>query len=111
MVVGAIGALGEHHYVWGACLADAVLLSWMMLRWWRRSGVRSRFRRPAFLVWRSQSPTEVASLCERRLGLLVDAAAPATVADDAPTRCLLALAGDGVWVLEDQSRARHPQVG
>jgi hypothetical protein len=111
MVVGAIGTLGEHDYVWAACFAAAGLLSWLLLRRWRRAGARSTFRRPSFLAWRSRSPTEVASLCERRLGLLVDAAAPATVAGDAPTRCVLALAGDGLWLLEDESRFRHPQVG
>src|SRR5205085_10901655 len=84
---------------------------WMRLCRWRRRGVRPRFRVPGFLAWRSRSPTEVASLCERRIGLLVDAAAPATVAGDAPAHCVLALAGDGLWVLEDESRLRHPRVG
>lgn len=111
MVVGAIGTLGEHDYVWAACFAAAGLLSWLLLRRWRGHGVRSRSRVPAFLAWRRRSPTEVARLCERRIGLLVDAAAPATVAGDPPARCVLALAADGVWVLEDQSRLRHPQVG
>jgi hypothetical protein len=111
MVVGALGTLGEDHYVWAACFAGAALLGWLLLRRWRRRGVRSRFRAPAFLAWRGRSPTEVASLCERRIGLLVDAAAPATVAGDPSTLCVLALAGDGLWVLEDQSRVRRPRVG
>lgn len=111
MVVGAIGTLGEAHYVWAASFAGAALLGWLLLRRWRRRGLRSRFRAPAFLAWRGRSGTEVASLCERRIGLLVDAATPATVAGEPSTRCVLALAGDGVWVLEDQSRFRHPQVG
>jgi hypothetical protein len=111
MVVGAIGTLGEHHYVWAACFGAAGVLSWLLLRRWRRRGLPRGFRVPAFLAWRHRSPAEVASLCERRIGLLVDAAAPATVAGDASPHCVLALAGDGVWVLEDQSRLRHPQVG
>jgi hypothetical protein len=111
MVVGAIRTLGEHHYVWAACFAAAGLLSWLLLRRWRRPRLRSRLRVPALVAWRGRSPAEVANLCERRIGLLVDAAAPATVAGDHPARCVLALAGDGVWVLEDQSRLRHPQVG
>jgi len=111
LVVGAIGTLGEHHYLWAACFAAAGLLSWLLLRRWRRRGVRPTFGRPAFLAWRSRTPTEIASLCERRLGLLVDAAAPATVTGGAPAHCVLALADDGLWVLEDQSRFRHPRVG
>jgi hypothetical protein len=110
-VVGTIGTLRERHYVWATCFAGAALLSWLLLRGSRHRGVRAAFRLPAFLAWRSRAPTEVASLCERRIGLLVDAAAPAKLAGDPPAQCVLALAGDGLWVLEDQSRLRHPQVG
>jgi hypothetical protein len=34
MVVGAIGTLGEAHYVWAACFAGAALYGWMLLRRW-----------------------------------------------------------------------------
>jgi hypothetical protein len=112
MVVGTLGTLDEHHYVWAACFAGAAWLAWLLLR--RSRGLRVRGRRvslPAFLAWQRKSPTEIASLCERRIGLLVDAAAPATVASDPPGHCVLALAGDGLWVLEDQSHSRQPRVG
>ena len=54
------------------------------------------------------TPAELATLCERRVGLQVDAAVPAAIGAD---QVVLALAGDGVWVLEDESHVRRPQVG
>jgi hypothetical protein len=47
-------------------------------------------------------------VCEHRVGLQVDAAVPAAIAAD---RVVLPLAGDGVWVLEDESHVTRPQVG
>jgi hypothetical protein len=113
MVVGALGTLDRHLYVWAASFAGAAVLAWMLLRRWRGlpPGGDRRARVPILLAWRGKSPAEVASLCERRIGLLVDAAAPARVAGDPRTRCVLALAGDGLWVLEDQCRLRRPRVG
>lgn len=113
MVVGALGTVGEHYYVWAACFAGSALLAWTLLRRWRGLPTvrRLRFRLPAARAWRGRSPDEIATLCERRIGLHVDGAAPAIVAADPPARCVLALAGDGVWVLDDESRFRRPQIG
>lgn len=105
MVVGALTALAEHHHVWAASFAGAALLAWQLLRGWRGLPAvsRHRVRVPALLAWRGKSPTELAVLCEQRLGLQVDAAAPASLTDDRRSRFVPALAGDGVWVLEDES--------
>lgn len=53
----------------------------------------------------------MATLCERRIGLKVDAAAPAMMPQKLQMHCVLALAGDGVRVLQDESRIRHPRIG
>jgi len=50
-------------------------------------------------------------MCERRIGLPVDAAAPVTVFGNPPAHCVLALAGDRLWVIEDESRRRRAQIG
>jgi len=113
MVVGVFGTLDEHRFVWAACFAGSVLLAWALLRrWQRRPPVKLlRFRFSLPLAWRGRSAVEVATLCERRIGTKVDAAAPAVVRAEPPVHCVLALAGDGVWVLEDESRLRHPRIG
>ena len=113
MIVGALGTIDQHEYVWALCFAGSALLAWLLLRRWHRARYHRsvklpRLPRPA---WNRVSPGELAALCEQRLGLTVDAAAPATVARRAPARCLLALAGDGLWVLEDESRFRRREVG
>jgi hypothetical protein len=112
MIVGTLASLDKHHLVWATFFGGAALLAWAMLRRCRGQ----RFPRPAvqfpsFNAWCGRSPTEVAALCERRIGLQVDAAAPATLVANPRSRCVLALAGDGVWVLEDESRMRLAQVG
>jgi len=113
MVVGVVGTLGEHRLVWTACFAGSALLAWILLRRWRGQPTRTpiQVRRPILLAWRGKTADEVATLCERRIGLKVDAAAPVTVQATPPAHCVLALAGDGVWVLEDESRLRRPGVG
>jgi hypothetical protein len=113
MVVGMLGTLAEHHYVWAASFAGSALLAWALLRRWRglRTVGQLSLRLPAFRPWRGKSADEVATLCERRIGLKVDAAAPATVNSDPPVHYVFALAGDGLWVLDDESRLRHPQIG
>jgi hypothetical protein len=113
MVVGALATLDQHHSVWTACFAASGALAWLLLRRWRGLPLlgRSRARMPWSFAWRGKSPTEVATLCERRLGLAVDAAAPATLTGDRRSRCVLALAGDGVWVLEDESRLSNVKIG
>jgi hypothetical protein len=113
MSVGVLGALDEHRFVWAACFAGSAILAWVLLRRWRsrKSGGRIRRRIQVALAWRGKSPDELATLCERRIGLKVDAAAPATVRTNPPAHCILALAGDGVWVLEDQSQLPRPRVG
>lgn len=111
MIVGALSTLGEHDYVWAASFLGAGLLAWLLLRRWRGlptvGHVRPRLR--ARVTWHDAS--ELATLCERRIGLHVDAAAPATISSSPTSRCVLALAGDGLWVLEDESRFRHPDIG
>lgn len=113
MLVGALATSGEDHFVWTACFAGSALLAWVLLRRWR--GIprvrRLALRRPNSFAWHGKSPDEMATLCERRIGLKVEAAAPATVEAQLPVHCMLALAGDSVWVLEDESRVRHPQIG
>jgi hypothetical protein len=113
MIVGVLGTIGDHDDVWATCFAGAGLLAWMLLRRWRRRPVLGGYRAsvPALLAWRGRSATEVASLCERRLGLPVDAAAPATFGGHLRSRCVLALAGDGVWILEDESSLSRARIG
>jgi len=112
MGVGALATLDQHRFVWMACFVGSGALAWVLLRRWR--GVRVVRHHgvplPTRLAWRMPAP-EVATLCERRIGLPVDAAAPATIADGSRSRCLLALAGDAVWVLEDESRPHRARVG
>lgn len=112
MVVGALATLDQHHSVWTASFATSGALAWLLLRRWRGLPVlgRSRARMPWSRAWRGKSPAEVATLCERRLGLPVDAAAPATLTEDR-SRVMLALAGDGVWVLEDESGLSSAKIG
>ena len=111
MVVGVLGTLDEHRYIWAGCFAGSAVLAWVLLHRWRGTprrvlgrGLRPRFSR----AWRHMTPGELATLCERRVGLQVDAAVPAAIAAD---RVVLALAGNGVWVLEDESHAKQPRVG
>ena len=113
MIVGVLGTLDEHRFVWAACFAGSALLAWLLLCRWSGRSTRSRLsiRLPNALAWRGRSADEVATLCERRIGLKVDAAAPATVRARPPAHCVLALAGDGVWVLEDESRLHHARIG
>ena len=116
MVVGALSTVAEHHYAWTASFAGAGLLAWMLLRRWRGFPAVARhrvprFRFPSLRAWQGKSATEVSSLCERRLGLPVDAAAPATLSGARRSRLVLALAGDGVWVLEDDSSLSHARIG
>jgi hypothetical protein len=113
MIVGVLSTIDRREYVWALWFAGSALLAWLLLRRWR--GVpylgRRKLARRRRHAWNHVSPGELAALCERRIGLTVDAAAPATIAADASPPCLLALAGDGVWVLEDESRLRCREVG
>jgi hypothetical protein len=113
MVVGALSTIDQHQYVWALYFASSGLLAWLLLRRWRRAPHHARRNLPRLprRAWYTASPGELAALCERRIGLTVDAAAPATIAADGSPPCLLALAGDGVWVLEDESRFRRREVG
>ena len=113
MVVGALGTIDERRFVWMACFAGSALLAWLLLGRWRGRvvGNRRRPRVPTSLVWRGKSAEEVAALCERRIGLKVDAAAPATLTAAPLVHCVLALAGDGLWVLEDESRVGRADIG
>jgi hypothetical protein len=113
MLVGVLGTLDERRFVWTACFAGSALLAWLLLRRWRGLSPRRRlsFHVRTSLACRGRSAYEVATLCERRIGLKVDAAAPVTVKAEPPANCVLALAGDGVWVLEDESRLRHLRIG
>jgi hypothetical protein len=112
MIVGALAMLDEPKLIWAKCFGGAALLAWALLRRWRGQGFRRpKLRLTSVSAWRGRSAAEVAALCERRIGLQVDAAVPATIAANPPSRCVLALAGDGVWVLEDESRVRLTQVG
>ena len=113
MVVGALGTIDERRFVWAACLAGSALLAWLLLARWRGHAVRKHgnSRLPTALAWRAKSADELATLCERRIGLKVDAAAPATVTVAPRAHCVLALAGDGLWVLEDESRLGRAGIG
>ena len=113
MLVGTLDTLSQHHYLWAGCFAGSALLAWLLLRRWRGLSVddRVRPRLPRFRPWRGRSADEVATLCEQRIGLHVDAAAPAALPGASPFRCVLALAGDGIWVLEDDARFRRPELG
>lgn len=112
MTVRALSALDDHEWTWAACFAGSALLAWLLLRRWRGRAYRGfAVRAPIARAWKALAAGEVAALCERRIGIHVDAAAPATVDADPPRRCFLALAGDGVWVLEDESRFRRPEIG
>ena len=113
MVVGALNTLDEPGYVWPACFLGAALLAWLLLRRWRGRPTLGRLRRrlPASLPWRAKTRDEIGTLCERRIGIRVEAAVPATISPNPPSRYVLALAGDGIWVLEDESRTRRAQIG
>ena len=112
MVVGALATIDERRFVWAACFAGSALLAWLLLARWRGRAVRRRRtpRLPTSLAWRGKSADELATLCERRIGMKVDAAAPATISAE-PAHCVLALANDGVWVIEDRSRLGRANIG
>lgn len=114
MIVGALGTLGQHHYVWAAFFVASAALAWGLLRRWRHPRVHRTARQrnaPSWPAWRGVEPVELATLCERRLGLKVDAAVPARIAGDADHDRVLALAGNGLWVLDDESRLGHRRMG
>ena len=113
MFVGARGTIDEHRFVWAGGFAGSALVAWLLLGRWRGRVVRGRrsLRLPTSVVWRGQSADEVTALCERRIGLKVDAAAPASVTTTPPAHCVLALAGDGLWVLEDEPRLGRAAIG
>lgn len=113
MLVGILATVNQSGFVWTACFAGSALLAWALLRRWRGDPLvpRDRLRAPSWYAWRCMSAAEVATLCERRIGLQVEAAAPATVVAEGTTHCVLALAGDGLWILEDQTRVRRPRIG
>jgi hypothetical protein len=81
MLVGVLGTLDQRRFVWAACFAGLALLAWLLVRPWRARPTRRRLSLPILssLVWRGKSADEVAMLCERRIGLKVGAATPATV--------------------------------
>jgi len=111
MVVGVLGTLDEHRYIWAGCFAGSAVLAWALLRRWRgsrRETLSHRLRPRVSRAWQQVTPAELAALCERRVGLRVDAAVPAAIASD---QVVLALAGDGVWVLQDESKLTRPGVG
>ena len=111
MVVGVLGTLDEHRYIWAGCFAGSAVLAWVLLRLWRGPPRRVLGHSPRPQIsraWRRVTPAELAALCERRVGLRVDAAVPAAIATD---QVVLALAGDGVWVLQDESTLTRPGVG
>jgi hypothetical protein len=112
MIVGVFATLDQHEYMWVACFAGSVWLAWAFLRRWKRHQVVGARLRPARRrpLWHAGTAGELATLCERRIGQQVDAAALATVSGE-PSRYVLALAGSGVWVLEDESRIRRPALG
>jgi hypothetical protein len=113
MLVGLVATLDAQRFIWAACFAGSALLAWLLLRRWREGpGIRRvAWQLPTFFAWRGRSADDVATLCEGRIGLKVDAAAPATLRTQQPVTCALALAGEGVWVLEDESRVHHPRIG
>jgi hypothetical protein len=114
MVVGTLGTLAQHHYVWAAFFAAAATLAWSLLRRWRTStSLRRRYspRLPSQLLWRRVTPSAIAILCEQRIGTRVDAAAPATLSRSPSANVVLALAGDAVWVLGDDASLTLPRVG
>src|SRR5947209_13374003 len=114
MVVGTLGTLAQHHFVWAAFFAAAGWLAWSLLRRWRASARLSRGhtgRLRARLSWRGVTPSTIATLCEKRIGTRVDAAAPATLSGSPSASVVLALADDAVWVLGDGSSPTRPRVG
>ena len=113
MFVGLLSSLHGGGFV-TACFfaASAALAGWLELRFERPR--RRPFSLPRALrlrAWRDTSPAAVAALCERRIGLQVDAACPASITADPPRPCVVALAGDGFWVLEDESGPTRARVG
>lgn len=113
MFVGALATLEDHRYLWAACFVGAWLLALVLLRRWRRLPALGNqgIRVPPLRPWRGKSVSEVAALCERRLGVPVEAAAPAIMGDGSRSRYVLALAGDAVWVLDDESRFHCARIG
>ena len=114
MVVGTLGTLAQHHYVWATFSAAAAWLSWAPLRRWRTSRPLISAHTPRLatrLSWRRVTPSAIATLCEQRIGSRVDAAAPATLSGSPSASVVLALADDALWVLDDDSSPTRPRVG
>lgn len=112
MLVGVLASVGDGDYVASFFFAASGALAWALLRRSQQRGRRSPGRRLRKRgVWRRVAPPELAIICERRIGVQVEAAVPATIATDPPASCVIALAGDGIWVLEDESDLRRAQVG
>src|SRR5947209_8642021 len=70
MVLGALGRLDDHYYVWASSFAGSAVLAWGFLRGWRwlPTRRRRRIRLPPSLAWRGTLPNELATVCERRIG-------------------------------------------
>jgi hypothetical protein len=114
MAIGTLGTLDQHHYVWAVFFAISAALALLLLRRWRmldRRARRPRIRRLGRFAWRRVTPAAIATLCEQRIGVRVDAAAPVTLPGEPPARTVIALAGDAVWVLDDESSPTRPQIG
>jgi hypothetical protein len=114
MVAGALEALAQHDYVWAAFCVGSAALGWALLRRWRHPSARRRSRwphSPSSRARRSVDPIGLAVLCERRVGMRVDAAVPATILSGPEPHCVLALAGERLWILADESRLVRPNVG
>lgn len=111
-LVGVLPSVQDGDYVTSFFFAASGGLAWALLR---RSQQRARRSPPRRLwkrgVWRRTAPSQLATMCERRIGIQVDAAVPATIATGPPAACVIALAGDGIWVLEDESGLRQARVG
>ena len=77
MIVGVFATLDQHEYMWAACFAGSAWLAGALLRHWkRRPVVDARLRRVRRRPLRhARTASELAALCERRIGQQVDAAA------------------------------------
>jgi hypothetical protein len=114
MAIGTLGTLDQHHYVWALFFAISAVLAWTLLRRWRMLDRRTRrptIRRLGRFAWRRITPTALAALCEQRIGVRVDAAAPVTLPGQPPVSTVIALAGDALWVLDDESSPTRPRIG
>jgi len=65
MIVGVLGAIDQHDYVWAACFAGSAVLARCLLGRWRRipNPRRRKLARPARLAWTNMSPGELAARC------------------------------------------------